>query len=414
MSEEKKVEQVEITDVVEKKHTETIVSDAPHESHAEPPHEEKSKTSGLLNPVILLLFLILSMVIVLVGINIKRSNGNSFSSADGDSPSLAAIKADVKAREMELNRQRMAMGLPPLEGGTEPIDDIAARLKTDADTIVALAGRFQQMLGEKDAEITARSTENLRLERVRQDLITENSRINSEYQRALIAGMESESLKKLLAESQATRDAISEELTKLRAQQAEMSDSVTADDFTDLQRRYNETLRSKEFFEARVTELEAKMGKMKLFAKNENDLLPAAVELFRRLRKLEGEKDSDLTKEYSQLGVDLGADVLHTLDFKTGSNELSEADMEAILQIAQNDIPDGDLAFIVGYASKTGDATFNEKLSSRRATAAAQYYEGAKRPGQLVQAVYLGQTNRFSGRTPERNQICEIWRIRAK
>jgi hypothetical protein len=37
-----------------------------------------------------------------------------------------------------------------------------------------------------------------------------------------------------------------------------------------------------------------------------------------------------------------------------------------------------------------------------------------KRPAQKVQAVYLGQTDRFSSRIPERNQIVEIWCIRKK
>lgn len=261
MSEEKKVEQVEITDVVEKTHTETIVSDPLSEYPVEETQDETSKPPVILNPVILLLFLILAMVIVLAVVNMKRSTGIDLTLVEGDNPTLAAIKADVKAREMDLNRQRIEMGLPPLENGSEPIDNIASRLKTDADTIVALAGRFQQMLGEKDAEISARNAEILRLERVRQDLISENSRINSEYQRALIAGMEGESLKKLLAESQATRDALSDELTKLREQQAEMSNAVTGDQFSDLQRLYNETLRSKEFFENRVTELESELDK---------------------------------------------------------------------------------------------------------------------------------------------------------
>lgn len=261
MSEEKKVEQVEITDVVEKTHTETIVNDPLSEGPLEETPEEKPRAAVILNPVILLLFLILAMVIVLVAVNMKRSSGIDSNLIEGDNPTLAVIKADVKAREMELNRQRMEMNLPPLENGTEPIDDIASRLKTDADTIVALAGRFQQMLGEKDAEITARNAEILRLERVRQDLVSENSRINSEYQRALIAGMEVESFRKLLAESQATRDALSDELMKLREQQAEMSDAVPGEEFSDLQRRYNETLRSKEFFENRVAELEAELGK---------------------------------------------------------------------------------------------------------------------------------------------------------
>ena len=78
------------------------------------------------------------------------------------------------------------------------------------------------------------------------------------------------------------------------------------------------------------------------------------------------------------------------------------------------DIPDGDLILVVGYASRTGNPESNQLLSSDRATAVAEYFSGVKRPGQLVQAVYLGQTARFSSARPERNQICEIWQIRKK
>lgn len=397
MSDEKKVE---------KTHTETVATESPA--------EERPKAFGFMNPVVFLLFMIFAMVVVLVVVSTKLSNGGSNTETEVDNPAIAALKADIKAGEMELNRQRMAMGLPPLENGAEPIGEIADRLKTDADTLVALAGRFQQMLGEKDAEITARSAELLRSEQIRQDLISENTRLNSEYQRALIAGSETQNLNKLLTDSQATRDALSDELTKVRQQLVEMSGAVSGDEFSDLQRRFNETLRSKEFFENRVKELEAELGQMRLFAKSEDELLPAAVELFRRLRKLEGQKDSDLTTEYSKLGVELGANVLHTLAFQTGSSELSEADMAQILQIAQDGVPDGDLTLIVGYASKTGDPTANQKLSSDRATTAAEHFARTKRAGQRVQAVYLGQTNRFSSAKPERNQICEVWRIRAK
>ena len=414
MSEEKQVEKVEVVDQIEKTHTETVVTDPPTKSLAEETEEEQPKAFGLMNPVVFLLFMIFAMVVVLVVVNMRDSGDGSKDKAQADDPAVAALKADVKAGEMELNRQRMAMGLPPLENRNEPIAEIATRLKTDADTLVALAGRFQQMLGEKDAEISARSAELLRSEKVRQDLMTENARLNSEYQRALIGGSEAESLKKLLADSQATRDALSAELAKVRAQLVEMNDAVSSDEFSDLQRSFDETLRSKNFFETRVRVLEAELGKMKLFAKSEDDLLPAAVELFRRLRLLEGQKDSDLTTEYSKLGVELGANVLHTLDFNTGASELSETDMAQIQHIAQDDVPDGDLTLIVGYASKTGDATAKQKLSSNRATTAAEFFAQSKRPGQLVQAVYLGQTNRFSSARPERNQICEIWRIRAK
>jgi hypothetical protein len=35
----------------------------------------------------------------------------------------------------------------------------------------------------------------------------------------------------------------------------------------------------------------------------------------------------------------------------------------------------------------------------------------AKPSNQVVQAVFLGQTKRFSSRIPERNQVCEVWQI---
>ena len=48
------------------------------------------------------------------------------------------------------------------------------------------------------------------------------------------------------------------------------------------------------------------------------------------------------------------------------------------------------------------------------ATAVAEALNSVKHPGQQVQAVYLGQTDRFGSRTPESNQLCEIWQIHGK
>lgn len=374
--------------------------------------EAASRTSDKINPIVFLLFMILAMVVALAVISLRK--GGSKQGAEGaDEISIAALKADLAARLTELNRQRMAMGLQPLEGKSEPIEDIAARVKTDTDTLVGMAGRFQQMLADKDSEITRSNGEVLRLEKLRQDVSMENSRLQTELNRALLASTEVEQLKLLAADMRAQRDSISMELKDTRAKLAEAS-GVNADDFADLQRRYDEAIRAKAFFENRVNELEEQLNKAKLFASSENELLPAAVELFRRLRTLEGMKDSDLTTEYSKLGVELGAKVLHTLDFKTGSSELSPEEMARLSLIVENDAPDGDLILIIGYASKTGDSVANEKLSSDRATAAAEHFSSLKREGQKVQAVYLGQTDRFSSRVPERNQICEVWRIRKK
>jgi outer membrane protein OmpA-like peptidoglycan-associated protein len=105
--------------------------------------------------------------------------------------------------------------------------------------------------------------------------------------------------------------------------------------------------------------------------------------------------------------------VLHTLNFATGSSELTPADQEQVRKLL-DEVPDGDLVLAIGYASETGNVDANRTLSSDRATNAAEFFVSIKRPEQKVQAVYLGQTDRFSSRIPERNQIVEIWRIRAK
>ena len=370
-----------------------------------------TRTAAQLNPVLILLFMILAMLIVMA-VTILRRGG----SPDGtqEDPTVAAIRADLDARRSELNRQRMAMGLPPLDGGSEPVEEIAKRLKADADTLAGISGKFQQMLADKDAELSARNADTLRLEKLRQDVSLENGRLQSELQRALIASDGNERLKMMLADSQSLRDALSREVATLKEELAVAGAGVSQNEFADLQRKYEEALRAKDFYEARAKELEEASQKADLFAESENDLLPAAVELFRRLRKMEGVKDSDLTTEYSRLGVDLGANVLHALSFATGSSTLSKEDLSQIDEIVSAEVPDGDLTLVIGYASETGNPEANQNLSSDRATAAAEYFASKKRSGQLVQAVYLGQTDRFSSRVPERNQICEVWRIRRK
>ena len=395
--------------------------DAAAENYPEP--DEKGKPlSGPITPVVALLFMIFLIIFVVAIAVLKRSGEPAPAASAGEDPALTMLKADLDTRLETVNRQRMELGLSPLNGaGSEPIVEVSERLKKDADKIVALAESFEKMIAERDAQVSRKTEELLDAEQLRQSLSAEIARLQADYQRALVGGSEAASLKRQLTEAQSQRDALSRQLSAMEQKLAEMErrlaetrNSVNEDDFADLQRRFNESDRARAFFEARVKELEAQLNKASLFAESEDELVPAAVELFRRLRKLEGLPDSDLTTEYSKLGVDLGANVLHTMHFATGSSELSPEDEAQLFQIVTNDVPDGDLTLIVGYASKTGNAEANQTLSSDRATAAAKFYDGKKRPGQRVQAVYLGQTDRFSSRIPERNQICEVWRIRKK
>jgi len=364
-------------------------------------------TKPTLPPTVILALVIIVLLGVLVVAGLRRNTGRSAVSADD----LTEIQSEAKALRAQLNRERMALGLRPLAGGSEPAEETAARLKKDADTLVAMTASVQSLLAEKETELSARSAELLRSEQLRHSLATESARLQGELQRALVGGSEADLLRRDLTAMKSQRDALAAELAALRQAAATAGPGASQDELADLKRRCEEALRAKDFFAARVQELEGNLAKARLFANSENELLPAAVELFRNLRQLENRPDSDLTSAYSSLGVKLGANVLQTLTFASGSSSLTPED-EARIRNLVADIPDGDLVLVIGYASETGNVDNNRTLSSDRATAVAQLYTSAKRPGQFVQAVYLGQTDRFSGRLPERNQLVEIWRIR--
>ncbi len=358
-----------------------------------------------LPPAVALAFVTIALLGVLIVMVLKNRSWHS----NAGSADVSALQAEANALRSEYNRERIAMGLRPVEGDSEPIEEVAGRMKKDADTLVALATSYQRMLAEKDSELTARNAEILRLERLRQSLSTEITRLQGELQRALVNGSDIDLIRRDLADIKAQRDALATELNEAR----QKNSGVSADDYANLKRQFEETQRAKEFFEARVRQLEGDLSKAKLFATSENELLPAAVQLFRNLRELENKPDSEISSAYSSLAVALGANVLKTLSFATGSSTLATADDEAVRNLVA-EIPDGDLILAIGYASETGNVDSNRVLSSERATAAAQLVSSVKRPEQLTQAVYLGQTDRFSSRVPERNQLVEIWHIRKK
>jgi outer membrane protein OmpA-like peptidoglycan-associated protein len=384
--------------------------DEPSSSNEQKADETSTRYKYMMTPPTIASF---AIIVLLLGFLITLSIRGGSMSAVPEESRISRAKADVAILHDNINQQRLNLGLSPLVSSSESLGDIASRLKNDASTLVALASSYQEILSEKDTQLTLRSAELVRSEKDRQNLFAENSRIQADLNRALIASSELDPLRRDILNSKAQRDAFSAELTSMRQKMATMSDGASKDDLANLQRQLEETRRAKDFFEARTKELEAELAKTKLFASSENELLPAAVQLFRELRKLENLPDSAISSAYSGLAIDLGANVLKTLNFTTGSSILDPADAEAIRALV-NDTPDGDLLLAIGYASETGNVDSNRSLSSDRATSAAEFISSIKRPGQLTQAVYLGQTDRFGSRVPERNQLVEIWRIHKK
>ena len=141
------------------------------------------------------------------------------------------------------------------------------------------------------------------------------------------------------------------------------------------------------------------------------ELLPnAAKQLFLELSRLETVEKPELEKNYRLIEQNLGARVIDTIRFATGSSELSltkAASISAAMAAGRND----SFFLVIGYASKTGSFDLNKSLSSARATAVATRAVETAQPGQKIRAVFLGQTNRFSSRDIRDDQICELWEV---
>jgi outer membrane protein OmpA-like peptidoglycan-associated protein len=343
------------------------------------------------------------IIIVLLGVVIFQNLVPRGGGANADSPAMKSLKADIETRRSALNRERLALGLDPLPGadGLETPEQIANRLTTDAETLAALAASFQDMLSRKEAQIDAVRADSvaaLKEQNRLRELLTQTT---ADLQRALIDASLANTLKADLDKANAAVAALNQQL------------AAAGDEPGQLREQLIESNRRRNELEARVAELEERLRRATLFADSESELIKEAVALFRALRKLEGASESELASAYSRFGAQLGAEVLKTCSFATGSAEI-QPDLESNLRTIPAEAPEDAMILAVGYASETGNVDHNRTLSSDRATAVAQLLDTIKRPGQRVQAVFLGQTDRFSAKVPTENQRVEIWQILPK
>ena len=166
-----------------------------HVEEPKPVHGDEETitvSKPIVTPAVALAFVIIALLGVLIVVTFR---GNRGSTSSGETE-INELQAEASALRTQLNRERVAMGLRPLEGGPEAVEDIAARLKKDADAMVALAGSFQSMLAEKDTELSAKSSELIRSEKLRQSLSAEATRLQTELQRALVSGSDADMLRR--------------------------------------------------------------------------------------------------------------------------------------------------------------------------------------------------------------------------
>ena len=129
------------------------------------------------------------------------------------------------------------------------------------------------------------------------------------------------------------------------------------------------------------------------------------------MERLEDLGPAQLAQRYEQIDQQLNAKPLRTINFATGSSQLT-AEKVGIIKNDLTETHPGAFLLVVGYASTTGDQDANRKLSSDRATSVASQVNFDKKSTQKVRAVFLSETNRFSKELAPLNQICEIWEIR--
>ncbi len=331
----------------------------------------------------------------LIAMNLNQKKKN-------DQTDLYSAQAELASRTASVNAERARQGLPPLEGvGMDSPEQIAARLTKDAATLANYSDRFRSLLAEKDSIIAEKNNTLLVSEQARQALSSQLGKAQTQLDKAIADGASSEMLRAQLNEARngmeqyAKRPSL-EELTAAKSRIAELE-----------------------------AQLAAAMAKpiapppapaptpTKLFAESAADLFPMAISLFEALNALENKPDLEISAAYNHFATEYRASFLKEIRFPSGSSQLNPADKVALGDALAN-LPEGAMILVVGYASTTGNADSNRVLSSDRATVVAGNIDLAKPGNQVVQAVFLGQTNRFSSSMPERNQVCEVWQINPK
>lgn len=215
-------------------------------------------------------------------------------------------------------------------------------------------------------------------------------------------------LQQRLQNEQITNGDLSRRLAELESKLRTMVDSSELN----LQsQRLAELTRENEELRRQLQALQTDVDFAKLFVSSSETLPVYAQALYNELKNLEGSSESGLSQAYARINKDLSAYNLQQVRFATGSSSLNFQDQTMVKGKVDTTSP-GDYFLVVGYASKTGDAASNQKLSARRATAVASIVNQLKKSGQEVRAVYLGQTDRFSRSVNAENQLCEVWRIR--
>tara|TARA_B110000881_G_C18605191_1_gene539093 strand:- start:181 stop:1329 length:1149 start_codon:yes stop_codon:yes gene_type:complete len=325
---------------------------------------------------------------------------------------IAALKKDLEDRKSRNEALRYAsvpgVGQSPdalvtqIKSGTEALARLvnasasdAAMLQTAQENARLLSNRvtdLENQLRQTQADAThARSLE---------------SELNAARQAAngMVSKSQVDSLRDQLALAKNDRDGFQTEINQLRAKEGTM---VDANAYALLKAEVDQLRKDNALPSDGIHQNENVLAK--LFV-TKDALSPRAVALYRELTRIEPEDHRARLQTYTRIDTQLKAGVGEAITFKTGSSDIALEHETHIKEMASAAAPNT-FFLVVGYASPSGDSKTNEELSSQRTTRVASMVNHLKKEGQAVQAVYLGEGNRF-GPDDASNQVCEIWQIR--
>ena len=210
--------------------------------------------TATVQPYLVIGLLVAAVLIVVLAINLRPAAPQT-----ADDRAALELQADLEAQRLELNRQRTQLGLSPLPGAgeSESIDEIGARLSKDASTLVALSASFQKLIAGKDQDLAEKNSRLLEAGNTRTKLEAENAHLREQLRQAGSASANNELLVREIAGLKEQRDILAAELKLAKEKLGSLSDRASEDDVEDLERRLEEAVRARNFFESKMKELES-------------------------------------------------------------------------------------------------------------------------------------------------------------
>ena len=350
-----------------------------------------------------------AVVLLLLLLVITQQFGGQDESKDPKVTEMQKESAELKAK--------IAL-MASTSGNNQTTTLLVEGIKRDVGTLGAIVEQNQQnVLALKDSQATIQSLSRQLADLQRRDELNGDAA-------ARVTGLEAQ-IKALTAQldgavDQTTMTALRDQLTASKDLSQQLQEELTAlktksgrmidgNQLAAVRTELDECLAENTLLKLELQRLRTKLDGARLFVTREN-LSPKAQKFFRELERLEGIDQNGLEQAYERIKKEFNAHVVETAAFAIGSADLKQEHEAQIKGVTVESNPKS-FFLVVGYASITGDIKSNRDLSERRSKRVASTVNYLKQNSQEVQAVYLGETDRF-GEEAQRNQICEVWEIR--